>query len=1165
MNRLLKTTTSLIIALAVTCGDRCSTSVADDGVVRSFQPAGRYTLTPSEMAFDNVGGAARKVPFGPRWRANTQVGDGLGWTDGNTFVSGFMPFHINPFTDLVFVEVRGFAAHNEAGNGVGGNVGVGYRRLLEGTSTIVGVSVWGDADGAYQNNYYQVGVSGEVITPVGEVRANGYIAVGGNQSNVVASGATGTPFFQNNFIMLNQQTVTEFQHEGFDAEIGGPLPYVGRYGFSGWVGGYYLKTDGFDGFGGVKLRGEAHVHEDIQLGVEYRHDDTFGNNIWANMTFQFPRSWREWWRKPFFRQRTTVEHLARPVERLYRAQVKTRRVNGPRPLINPLDGQPIYVIHVNPNGPSGNGTFESPFNAGNFTNTSVADIIRVLPGNFSRPGTLTLFNNQRLLAANRQHLFYSTRGVFTLPSQVSGVNPVIYNTAGGNVIQLANNNEVSGFDINGNGTGIGIVGGGIRDFNLNNLNITNATDGIQITNFSGSGLLPPFGQLNQILNVTSSNNTGNGVLLAMNSGGVGTVTIDNLNSGGNAGHGLAVTSTGNSTVNLSLTNSTLGDGKGLKGNGGDGFNLTADSGTANLLINNNLISGNADRGLDFNLTGTAVASISASNNIIGVGGTGSVSVGTSFTGSVFGVDSPFIPPDTMGAVGPSHIAELINGRFTVYDKNGTQLFTSTLDAFWTAAGVTIPAGNSTFDPRILYDPQSGRWFAISIDSGAGNRIYVAVSTSSDPTAGWSGFNFVGDTVNGTRFNDFDTFGIDTNGLYIATNNFINATGVFDSVSLYSIPKASLLGGVPSIAGLARFENQAVATVGFTPQPVVDNGTTGGPHAFISASSSGVLTRTNIIGTGGGPAPTLSGSTNIAVPGFAASPNARQPGPNDNIDTDGDRISGNIVKVGNSFWAAHSVAGPGGTSAIRWYQIDATTNTLVQSGTISDPNLDFYYPSIAVNPTGDVVIGFSGSSDTQFISTYAASGSTSGGTTTFGAPKLLKQGSASYVNLDGIGRNRWGDYSATVVDPTRSNEFWTFQLFASATNTWATQITQLRVGGAGNGTDGWRINLANTAVLQPSTFSNNTFLRNGGTGLNIITSDTAVVQNAIVTSNIFNGNAQGLMLTANNASTINSAVDGNTFTLNTLNTAGFYGLANGGTVNISSLLANIASSNTNGSG
>src|SRR5690242_8620145 len=46
-----------------------------------------------------------------------------------------------------------------------------------------------------------------------------------------------------------------------------------------------------------------------------------------------------------------------------------------------------------------------------------------------------------------------------------------------------------------------------------------------------------------------------------------------------------------------------------------------------------------------------------------------VQIGKNFTGATLGIDSDFIPPDTDGAIGPSNYVELINGRFSVFDKN----------------------------------------------------------------------------------------------------------------------------------------------------------------------------------------------------------------------------------------------------------------------------------------------------------------------------------------------------------------------------------------------------------------------------------------------------------------------------------------------------------------
>ena len=45
-------------------------------------------------------------------------------------------------------------------------------------------------------------------------------------------------------------------------------------------------------------------------------------------------------------------------------------------------------------------------------------------------------------------------------------------------------------------------------------------------------------------------------------------------------------------------------------------------------------------------------------------------LGTNFAGTNRAA-SGFIPPDTMGAVGPNHFIEIINGRYRVYNKAGT--------------------------------------------------------------------------------------------------------------------------------------------------------------------------------------------------------------------------------------------------------------------------------------------------------------------------------------------------------------------------------------------------------------------------------------------------------------------------------------------------------------
>jgi hypothetical protein len=382
-----------------------------------------------------------------------------------------------------------------------------------------------------------------------------------------------------------------------------------------------------------------------------------------------------------------------------------------------------------------------------------------------------------------------------------------------------------------------------------------------------------------------------------------------------------------------------------------------------------------------------------------------------FTSSTF-FDSGRNPPDTMGAVGEEHIVELINGRYSVYHKsNGTQVQTSSLNNFWTNAGVT-PTGRFAFDPRVLYDPFSQRWFATAVDNpGGDNSFLIAASNSSDPTAGWTGFAIDSDPLN-LRWADFPTLGFDRDGVYIAASMF----PIFDfgdssiRTTIVALPKGDLLTTSPTVKNATLFEAIPLETTGFTVQPVVDLDNTELPIPLLSAfdTTAGLFKRLNIVGDINSPILDTSGSL-ISISPIGPPFGAMQPNPGAFIDAGDNRFSSNLILQNGSIWGVQTVGIE--RSALRWFQIDADTNLLVQEGLIADGKLDFYYGSIAVNEFNDVVIGFSASGESQFISSYAVLGQTNSGVTNFSKPVLLKAGVDNYFG------GRWGDYSATVLDPS----------------------------------------------------------------------------------------------------------------------------------------------------
>ena len=436
------------------------------------------------------------------------------------------------------------------------------------------------------------------------------------------------------------------------------------------------------------------------------------------------------------------------------------------------------------------------------------------------------------------------------------------------------------------------------------------------------------------------------------------------------------------------------------------------------------------------------------------------SIGTNFTGTTlfdaFNLGTAGFPPDTDGSVGINHYVSFINGAFSVYNKTNGTLATSRITdtAFWANAGIdsnTLSQGLS--DTRIIYDQGSQRWFATEITtSDTGNSLLVARSNTSDPTQGFKAVSIV--AANSSTFADFDTLGVNHDSVQVGTNNFVGSNGF--NTQLISIPKADLLLGAPTASNSTIFSPLNL-NGGITPQSATDFGSSNGHATVLSAdftrpsNPSSTLHGVDVNGSGAAAA-TLSSVFNVTVQNYSYPGNdATQPGSGAyTIDSGDSRIGAMVYKVGDNIYSVRGTD-VNGRAGVRWTIISDSTNKVIREGTISDPNHDYIMPSIAANSAGNIVIGFTRTGTTEFASAYAVTGTTdANGNVTFGGPLLLKAGTSTYT-AEGTGTQRWGDYSATGVDPLNANSFWTTQEFATTdvngSSIWATQVTQINFAAA----------------------------------------------------------------------------------------------------------------------
>jgi uncharacterized repeat protein (TIGR01451 family) len=453
-------------------------------------------------------------------------------------------------------------------------------------------------------------------------------------------------------------------------------------------------------------------------------------------------------------------------------------------------------------------------------------------------------------------------------------------------------------------------------------------------------------------------------------------------------------------------------------------------------------------------------------------------VGTSFLGARLS-ESGFIPPDSVGDVGPSQVLVAVNGRIKVFDKSGALgSLNATLNNFFASVGGTT---NGTTDPHVRYDRLSGRWFITAIDLGSGgsevgpNDVLIAVSSGSTitGTGSFTFFQFQQDSVgpapnpDTNGFADYDTLGVDKFALYIGVNMFNQSTTAFLGTTGYVVNKASVLSGGPIVVTAFRQMAGTACPSGagpLTPQGVSDDDPAATEGYFIGADLCAFsLLQIRRVGDPGG-TPTLSANLSVTVPTTMYPIAQVQPSPGLTLDALDDRlfaamIHENKITGAKNLWTAHNIqvdssgvgSNTGGRNGSRWYEIGSLTTTpaLVQAGTLFDPAatnpFGHWIPSVAVSGQGHMALASSragADASSGFASVAAAGRLRTDGLGTTRSPTLAQSSSTIY-NVQMSGPQRWGDFSQTVVDPADDMTMWTFQEYCDATNSWGVRAIQLR--------------------------------------------------------------------------------------------------------------------------
>jgi IPT/TIG domain len=405
----------------------------------------------------------------------------------------------------------------------------------------------------------------------------------------------------------------------------------------------------------------------------------------------------------------------------------------------------------------------------------------------------------------------------------------------------------------------------------------------------------------------------------------------------------------------------------------------------------------------------------------------------------FGADQNVSPPDTQLGAGPANLVEATNSSLSIWTKAGA--FVSSVDL---NVMLSAPTGFHIYDPRILYDTESGRWFLSALgasDTSNDSLVYIAASTTSDPAAAW----YIGGRGMPGVLGDQPMTGVSTDKVVISWNDFTGptpATTVFSGQETWVLQKSDLTSSLPIHATAFGPETSRFRIV---------------PSQSLTPSATEWLTwntfgpAIGVIAITGTPAAGNVGWTehDLAMQATSVPPSPRQPSGVAVTAAIDDRFLSATWQGGMLWVSGTDGCTPTGdfTSRDCMKFVGISTSgiapTVLRDFDGSENGIDIYYPAVSLDSSGDLVISYSASSPTLFPSAFAVD-SLAKSPATLENQITLASGLASY---QGGTTSRWGDYSASAPDPTNPADVWVtaeYQASATTLSNWGTSTGRLAI-------------------------------------------------------------------------------------------------------------------------
>lgn len=445
--------------------------------------------------------------------------------------------------------------------------------------------------------------------------------------------------------------------------------------------------------------------------------------------------------------------------------------------------------------------------------------------------------------------------------------------------------------------------------------------------------------------------------------------------------------------------------------------------------------------------------------------------GVKFGGLHFGQSGGLVPPDTQLAAGPEHLLEAVNSVIRMTDKRGRSPILQTANEHF-----GLDADVFVFDPKLHYDPLSGRFFLVYLELDRDRKqsfLLISVSRSGAPASlgddDWCKYR-VRSKV-GPSWADYPGLGMNETWLAISTNNFAFKGG-FKRAYFWVVDKSRVIDNAASCPEISvsrlRTRKDGDGKGIFNPQVAQHYEATGLPGApllaintqFLGYSERYVLWRITTAGTRGGVAKPKASHELVPGGAYAYPPEATQKGSAKAVDAGDLRVMQQLVYRDGALWVVHTsgcVFGDGEEtfSCVRAARVavDADGAAVVFQDLFGVPDHFLFWPGIGVASNGDVIAAFHIAGRKRRLGT--AFNGLPGGAARFGPLRALAD---EFDKVADLARGkcptemptsqeqvRTGDYIGVSPDPD-SNDMWIAGEYAKKVGgdcAWSTTVASVK--------------------------------------------------------------------------------------------------------------------------